>query len=158
MPQPASPVEQARARIALMSAATSRRLAIASAVYRPCLKALLLPFGAIQELYDYDIPAIGIRSEGDKVMRMSAIQELYDYDIPAIGIRSEGDKVMRMSAQIAKIEAGAVHLPRQAAWLDALKSELLAFPQGLHDDQVDSISQALNWISQPRRRLLFGSV
>ncbi len=132
MPQPASPVEQARARIALMSAATSRRLAIASAVYRPCLKALLLPFGAIQELYDYDIPAIGIRSEGDKVMRMSA--------------------------QIAKIEAGAVHLPRQAAWLDALKSELLAFPQGLHDDQVDSISQALNWISQPRRRLLFGSV
>ena len=88
----------------------------------------------------------------------SLIQELYDYDIPAIGIRSEGDKVMRMSAQIAKIEAGAVHLPRQAAWLDALKSELLAFPQGLHDDQVDSISQALNWISQPRRRLLFGSV
>ena len=88
----------------------------------------------------------------------SLIQELYDHDIPAIGIRSEGDKVMRMSAQTAKIEAGAVHLPRQAAWLDDLRSELLAFPQGLHDDQVDSISQALNWISRPRRRVLFGSL
>jgi predicted phage terminase large subunit-like protein len=85
----------------------------------------------------------------------SLIQELYDHDIPAIGIRSEGDKVMRMSAQTPKIEAGAVHLPRQALWLDDLKSELLAFPHGLHDDQVDSISQALNWISQPRRRPLF---
>jgi predicted phage terminase large subunit-like protein len=65
---------------------------------------------------------------------------------------------MRMSAQTAKIEAGAVHLPRQAAWLDDLRSELLAFPQGLHDDQVDSISQALKWISRPRRRMLFGSL
>jgi hypothetical protein len=43
-------------------------------------------------------------------------------------IRAEGDKVMRMSAQSAKIEAGAVHLPRHAPWLDDLKSELLAFP------------------------------
>ena len=58
----------------------------------------------------------------------SLIQELYDHDIPAIGIRSEGDKVMRMSAQTAKIEAGAVHLPHHAACLDDLKSELLAFP------------------------------
>jgi predicted phage terminase large subunit-like protein len=83
------------------------------------------------------------------------IQELYGYDIPAVAIRPEGDKVMRMSAQSAKIEAGAVHLPRHAPWLDDLKSELLAFPLGLHDDQVDSISQALNWLSRPRSRPLF---
>jgi hypothetical protein len=52
----------------------------------------------------------------------------YDYDIPAVAIRPEGDKVMRMSAQTAKIEAGAVHLPHHTACLDDLKSELLAFP------------------------------
>ena len=86
----------------------------------------------------------------------SLIQELYDHDIPAVAIRPEGEKVMRMDAQTAKIEAGAVHLPHQARLLDDLKSELLAFPHGLHDDHVDSISQALNWISRPRRRLLFG--
>jgi predicted phage terminase large subunit-like protein len=88
----------------------------------------------------------------------SLIQELYDHKIPVISIRPEGDKVMRMDAQTAKIEAGAVHLPRQAPWLDDLRSELLAFPQGLHDDQVDSISQALKWMSRPRRKSVFFSV
>ena len=88
----------------------------------------------------------------------SLAQELRDRNIPCVPIRREGDKVMRMSAQTAKIEAGAVHLPRKALWLDDLQSELLAFPHGLHDDQVDSISQALNWISRPRRQFVFGSV
>jgi predicted phage terminase large subunit-like protein len=87
----------------------------------------------------------------------SLIQELCEHKIPVVPIRPEGDKVMRMDAQTAKIEAGAVHVPRQAPWLDDLRSELLAFPHGLHDDQVDSISQALNWMSRPRRRrVLFG--
>jgi predicted phage terminase large subunit-like protein len=88
----------------------------------------------------------------------SLIQELYDHNIAAIGIRPEGDKVMRMSEQIAKIGAGAVHLPHHAPWLDDLKSELLAFPLGLHDDQVDSMSQALKWMSRSKSRLLFTSV
>jgi predicted phage terminase large subunit-like protein len=81
----------------------------------------------------------------------SLIQELGDHQIPVIPIRPEGDKVMRLNAQLAKIEGGAVHLPRQAPWLDNLRSEVLAFPHGLHDDQVDSMSQALNWMSRPRK-------
>jgi hypothetical protein len=52
--------------------------------------------------------------------------------------------------QSAKIEAGAVHLPRQAPWLDDLKAELLAFPHGPHDDQVDAIAQALAWADRPQ--------
>jgi predicted phage terminase large subunit-like protein len=108
------------------------------------------------ELYDRwaqcQKPTILIEDAGSGT---SLIQELYGHDIPAVSIRAEGDKVVRMSAQTAKIEAGAVHLPRQALWLDDLKSELLAFPLGLHDDQVDSISQALNWFSRPRSRGLF---
>jgi predicted phage terminase large subunit-like protein len=84
----------------------------------------------------------------------SLIQELNGMGIRAIPIRPEGDKVMRMSAQSAKIEGGEVYLPRHAKWLDDLRTEILAFPRGLHDDQVDSISQALNWMSRPRRRVL----
>jgi hypothetical protein len=49
-------------------------------------------------------------------------------NIPSIPIHPEGDKIIRMSAQTAKIEAGAVHLPRQAPWLDDLRTEVLAFP------------------------------
>ena len=33
--------------------------------------------------------------------------------------------------------------PTQAPWLADLEDELFAFPRGRHDDQVDSISQAL---------------
>ena len=52
-----------------------------------------------------------------------------------------------MVAQSAKIEAGQVHLPREAEWLDTFLHELLAFPNGRHDDQVDSVSQFLKWAS-----------
>jgi len=65
-----------------------------------------------------------------------------------IGILPEGDKITRMSAQSAKIEARQVYLPQQAPWLGDLQAELLQFPHGRHDDQVDSISQFLNWIER----------
>lgn len=62
-----------------------------------------------------------------------------------IGITPLGDKVTRMEAESARIEAGHVVLPRDAPWLDDFLAELLAFPNGRHDDQVDSVSQFLNW-------------
>lgn len=55
----------------------------------------------------------------------------------------EKGKVERMIAQSAKIEAGEVRLPKAAHWLEAFKAEVAAFPKGKHDDQVDSMSQAL---------------
>jgi hypothetical protein len=45
-----------------------------------------------------------------------------------------------------------------APWLDDLRSEVLAFPNGFRDDQVDSISQALEWMSRPRYRPVWFSV
>lgn len=53
------------------------------------------------------------------------------------------DKVNRLWIQQAKFEAGQVNFPRVAPWLAALETELLTFPQAKHDDQVDSLSQAL---------------
>ena len=57
------------------------------------------------------------------------------------------DKEARLLAQAAKFEAGQVHLPRRAPWLGAYEHELLSFPNGRHDDQVDSTSQALLWFT-----------
>ncbi len=64
------------------------------------------------------------------------------------------DKEARLLAQSARFEAGQVHLPRDAAWLATYMDELLAFPNGRHDDQVDSTSQALYWLTAraPRDR------
>ena len=37
----------------------------------------------------------------------------------------------------------ARYFPHRGPWLADLEAELFAFPNSLHDDQVDSISQAL---------------
>jgi predicted phage terminase large subunit-like protein len=55
----------------------------------------------------------------------------------------ERDKIGRLYIQQAKFEAGLVLFPRGAPFLPELEPELLAFPRGKTDDQVDSISQAL---------------
>ena len=60
-----------------------------------------------------------------------------------IAILPEGDKRTRFYTQCARIEAGHVLLPEAAPWLDAFRRELLQFPHGRHDDQVDSVSQYL---------------
>jgi predicted phage terminase large subunit-like protein len=55
----------------------------------------------------------------------------------------EGDKVMRLTAQAAHFHADVVHFREDAPWLDELMAELLGFPDVRHDDEVDSISQAV---------------
>ena len=74
---------------------------------------------------------------------LSLIQDLRRDNIHAIGITPEGDKIMRMAAQTAPIEAGAVHLPARAPWVEEFKKEILSFPASKHDDQIDALSQAL---------------
>ena len=58
--------------------------------------------------------------------------------------RPRFDKQARFLAQSARFEAGQVFVPQDAPWLAGWMSELLAFPNGRHDDQVDSTSQALD--------------
>ncbi|MBN8977056.1 MAG: phage terminase large subunit [Rhizobiales bacterium] len=58
-------------------------------------------------------------------------------------VKVEHDKISRLYVQQAKFEAGKVLLPRGAHFLRELEAELLTFPQARHDDQVDSITQAL---------------
>ena len=62
------------------------------------------------------------------------------------------DKEACLLAQSARFEGGQVHLPRDAAWLGPYVDELLAFPNGRHDDQVDSTSQALGYLTDSGRR------
>src|SRR3954454_297796 len=70
-------------------------------------------------------------------------KELQRAGLPAIAVKPQGSKVTRMSVECGKFASGQVFFPKDAAWLAELESELFAFPHGRHDDQVDSISQAL---------------
>jgi predicted phage terminase large subunit-like protein len=71
------------------------------------------------------------------------VQDLRGQVPGIIGVTPERDKRSRMAVASSRFEAGEVFLPERAAWLADLESELFAFPGGRHDDQCDSISQAL---------------
>jgi phage terminase large subunit-like protein len=55
-----------------------------------------------------------------------------------------------MSIQSGKFASGRVFFPKEAPWLADLEEEVFAFPRSQHDDQVDSISQALGYQSRSR--------
>jgi predicted phage terminase large subunit-like protein len=59
------------------------------------------------------------------------------------------DKIMRLHAQTAMIDNGFVSIPETAPWLDEYLHELTVFPNGKHDDQVDSTAQFLDWFKKP---------
>ena len=63
------------------------------------------------------------------------------------------DKEARLLAQSARFEAGQVYLPTEAPWLGAYIGELLAFPNGRHDDQVDATTYALHYLTSRRPRV-----
>jgi predicted phage terminase large subunit-like protein len=93
----------------------------------------------------------------------SLVQELKGWVLGIIAVKAEGDKASRMAVASAKFEAGQALLPERAPWLADLEAELFSFPGSRHDDQCDSISQALldrniswmEWLSQEDRdRLL----
>lgn len=69
-----------------------------------------------------------------------------------IAINPEGDKVSRAIGVSSMVEAGQVFLPAEGHWLGEFKSEVLSFPSGKYDDQVDALSQLLGWV---RTRLMY---
>ena len=88
----------------------------------------------------------------DKASGTQLIQELVEQGLHAVTrYQPQSDKVMRMHAQTAMIENGFVHLPNAAAWLAEYLHELTIFPNGKHDDQVDSTAQMLDWFKQAGR-------
>lgn len=59
-----------------------------------------------------------------------------------IAVEPEADKATRAYTQAAAVEGGRVVVPRQAEWLEDLRKEILQFPHGRYDDQVDSIARS----------------
>jgi predicted phage terminase large subunit-like protein len=76
-----------------------------------------------------------------------------DTRLNVIGRRPKADKITRMSQHEGRFEAGNVLLPKEADWLADFENELLAFPSGRHDDQVDALLLFLDWF--PREEWAF---
>ena len=103
---------------------------------------------AVREQYERfgpDVVLIEDRASGTQL-----IQELLADGLHAVTrYWPQSDKIMRMHAQTAMVENGFVHLPERALWLAPYLAELTTFPNGKHDDQVDSTAQMLTGSRAP---------
>jgi len=79
----------------------------------------------------------------DKVSGTGLIQTLKREGIPVVPIQRDRDKVSRANDALPSIMAGNVYLPSDVPWLSDLLTELSSFPNGVHDDQVDPLVDAV---------------
>ena len=90
----------------------------------------------------------------DKGSGIQLIQELRGQCVNGVTpYTPKCEKVARLQAQCATIEVGKVFLPEDAPWLPAYLHEMTTFPAAKHDDQVDSTSQALEYIAIGQKSL-----
>ena len=84
----------------------------------------------------------------------SAVIEMLRKNISGIvPVTPHGGKEVRAQAVVPLFEAGNVYVPHPLyqAWVDEFVDELLTFPNGAHDDEVDSCTQALVNLSRMRK-------
>lgn len=94
----------------------------------------------LREQFQRHRPAfIGIERAG---YQLALLQAAVREGLPARELRADRDKVSRALTIAARYEAGAVYHRAGAPWLEAYEDELLAFPRGQHDDQVDCAGYA----------------
>ncbi|MGR6329974.1 phage terminase large subunit family protein [Sphingomonas sp. XXL09] len=65
-------------------------------------------------------------------------------------------KEERLVVGAERLYSGLAKFPQKARWLAELKREMMGFPNLVHDDQVDSVSQFLLWVKQRQGRLASG--
>ncbi len=110
----------------------------------PELKKLLIAHALA---YDTSTVLIENKSAGQPLLQeLKQVPGLY-----VVPCDPENDKETRMYAETPQIESGDVVLPTDATWLADFRAEICAFPKGKHDDQVDSVSQYLNWAREQQQ-------
>jgi len=96
----------------------------------------------LQSVYDKWQPeVIGVERAGYQLafIQMARAQT----NLPIRELKADKDKLSRALPLSAKMEAGQVYFPRNAVWYSDLEKELLQFPAGEFDDQVDALSYAI---------------
>jgi predicted phage terminase large subunit-like protein len=113
------------------------------------------PFDILKEFYEKE-PALFYSNPCHKIMGLNIliedtgsgtalIQQLRHEKINCTAIKPIGDKIERLASASIAFEQRRIFFPQNASWLPELERELLGFPKTKHDDQVDSVSQFLNW-------------
>ncbi len=85
----------------------------------------------------------------DQASGQSLIQVLQkETRIPIIAVKADKSKENRAWEVVGMAQGGRVLLPERASWLAEYVAEMEEFPNGKHDDQCDSTSQALAYLQK----------
>lgn len=102
-----------------------------------------------------DHPTVYERLVEDKANGTAVIDTLKEKVEGLIPVNPTDSKEARARAVTPECEAGNVYLPHPTdpgmEWVKDLLAELRDFPQSIHDDQVDQLTQALFRLRDPRQ-------
>ena len=99
----------------------------------------------------WDVSAILIEDKGSGTQYIQTMQGTAPAPIVPINV-GVTSKEFRFDAVTPMFEAGLVFLPETGTWIADYEKELLGFPTGKYDDQVDATSQYLQWARSKRRK------
>lgn len=107
---------------------------------------------AVLRLAERDSPKYILIEE--KASGLALIQDLRNSArLPIKAIVPVHDKVTRFAGVTTEFETGQVIIPLEAKWAENYISQLTTFPNGAHDDMVDSTSQFLLWAKENAKRI-----
>jgi predicted phage terminase large subunit-like protein len=107
---------------------------------------------AILDQYNEWKPSIVLME--NRASGQSLVQEFKNTTIPIKPITptSMQSKLIRLNDVSGMIEAGKILTPKVAPWLTDFYTNLISFPYGVRDDDVDALSQFLHWARGARKR------
>ncbi|MGQ9819232.1 MAG: phage terminase large subunit [Candidatus Kapaibacteriales bacterium] len=97
---------------------------------------------------------IGIESVQYQV---ALVQQARRFGIPIKELRADRDKVARSLSIATFLDSGLIYLNQKAPWLDEFINELIEFPNGRHDDEVDTFAYIAHMIVPVTQANVFGS-
>jgi predicted phage terminase large subunit-like protein len=115
-------------------------------VFRRRLTFPELKCAALELFKKYPVEKLLVEDRGSGISLIQELKSEFVWCLEPYTPTQGSDKQMRLEAQSIKFERGKVHLPSQAPWLDEYVQEITGFPGSKYDDQVDSTSQALEFL------------
>jgi len=102
---------------------------------------------SVQQYFDKWKPQVILIE--DKASGQSLLQELKRQTrLPLLPYKVDRDKVARANSITPIHEAQLVYLPEKTAWVNDFIDSLSSFPNGVHDDDVDSFTMVLDYASR----------
>lgn len=96
---------------------------------------------AMQNVYARWRPSfLGIEAGGGGQSYLA--KQAFQTGLPVTEMKPDKDKVLRSMPLQARMSGGGVYFPLNETWVRGLESEMLVFPNGAHDDQVDAAAYA----------------